>query len=41
MSDEAVAKVLWAFGRHGIAIYIDRGEMGGGNEIAFDDANAS
>jgi len=33
MSDEAVAKVLWAFARHGIALYIDRGEMGGGGQV--------
>jgi len=30
MSDEAVAKVAWAFAKHGIALHIDRGEMGGG-----------
>jgi len=33
MSDEAVAKVLWAFARHGIALHIDRGEMGGGTSV--------
>jgi len=38
MSNEAVAKVLWAFARHGIALHIDRGEMGGGNEITYDDS---
>jgi len=32
MSDEAVAKVVWAFARHGIALHIDRGEMGGGGQ---------
>jgi len=33
MSDEAVAKVAWAFAKHGIALHIDRGEMGGGTMI--------
>jgi len=33
MSDEAVARVAWAFARHGIALHIDRGEMGGGTEV--------
>jgi len=33
MSDEAVAKVVWAFARHGIALHIDRGEMGGGTNL--------
>ena len=33
MSNEAVAKVLWAFARQGIVLHIDRGEMGGGNQI--------
>jgi len=33
MSNEAVAKVAWAFARHGIALHIDRGEMGGGTMI--------
>jgi len=32
MSNEAVAKVAWAFARHGIALHIDRGEMGGGGQ---------
>jgi len=34
MSDDAVAKVVWAFAKHGIALHIDRGEMGGGSQVA-------
>jgi len=37
MSDEAVAKVAWAFARHGIALHIDRGEMGGGGQVTHED----
>jgi len=37
MIDEAVAKVLWAFARHGIALHIDRGEMGGGSQVTHED----
>jgi hypothetical protein len=33
MSNEAVAKVVWPFAKHGIFLHIDRGEMGGGTVI--------
>jgi hypothetical protein len=41
MSNEAVGKVVWPFARHGIALHIDRGEMGGGGEQITHDENTN